>query len=221
MWVGHRENTLQQTGWEAVSKWDTLPVAPGLALIVLSHRGHRPCSGSRHGWAMGAIKAWEWSAPAELLAGACEPTVAISLRLTETWSYCTTKSVLHPFYVAQAGLRDPMHEALAWWTPLHVLHLGSWRIQQHVTDRWRVQVHVEVCRNLAVIFQVKQRQAEEKGLNLQMESVCQEVHGNNSSFFTCIAFPTRRASLSVCSISLVYHSFPGFLQFVLICFINS
>lgn len=57
MWVGHRENTLQQTGREAVSKWDTLPVAPGLALIVLSQRGHRPCSVSRHGWAMGAIKA--------------------------------------------------------------------------------------------------------------------------------------------------------------------
>lgn len=65
------------------------------------------------------------------------------------------KSVLHPFYVAQARLGNSMHKVLAWWTSLGVLCPRCGGIQQHITNRWRVQVHVEVSWNLAIILQVK------------------------------------------------------------------
>lgn len=51
---------------------------------------------------------------------------------------------IHLFYVAQAGLRDPMHKALSRTEPLGALGSGLGVIQQHLPDRRRVQVHMEV-----------------------------------------------------------------------------
>lgn len=60
-----------------------------------------------------------------------------------------------PLDVAQAGLRDPVHQALARTVSLAALCPGLRAILQHVPDTGRVQVHVEVSRNLAITFQVE------------------------------------------------------------------